>query len=80
MVRQWFRQIGREYYLRFGPYLSFMAFAICAVGLIESHDRRRWIGPAVGLSRFAAYCFSATPVIARTSLALLVAQSALMVY
>ncbi len=53
---QSFNQIGREYYLRFGPFLSFVLFVFFAIGLIENRDGR-WIGVAIGLASFAVWVF-----------------------
>ncbi len=44
---QRFRQIGKNYCLRFGPFLSFLLFFFFWVGLIENHGWVRWIGPTI---------------------------------
>jgi hypothetical protein len=46
---------AREYYLRFGPFLSFMLF-LFGVGVSENHGGW-WIGlSSIGLANFAVYC------------------------
>jgi hypothetical protein len=53
--RKKFTQIAAEYWMRFGPFLSYTSFFFFEVGLIENHFWR-WVGPISCLVTLAVYC------------------------